>query len=84
MIDTNISQQHIYAINWQADCAIRNELAFEMHSNIARLEPFEQNEFLVAVEEEAVRKAFIKLFDESPYNYSNALKVPVFDFKSIL
>ncbi len=55
MIDTNISQQHIYAINQQADRAIRNDLASEMRGIIDRLEAIEQQEFLIAVEEEAVR-----------------------------
>lgn len=57
-----------------------------MRGIIDRLEAIDQHEFLVAVEEEAVRfeAAFLKLFDESQTNDSNAPKVPVFDFKPLL
>ena len=55
LIDTTISSQHIWAINQQADRAIRNDLAMEMRGIVDRLEAIDQHEFLVAVEEEAVR-----------------------------
>ena len=82
-IDTTMQQQRIWAINQQADRAIRNDLALEMRSIVDRLEAIDQHEFLVAVEEEAVRfeNAFLKLFEDISSNDSNAPKVPVFDFK---
>ena len=85
-IDTVIQQQRIWAINQQVDRAVRNDLALEMRSIVDRLEAIDQHEFLVSVEEEAVRfeNAFLKLFEDSPNNDSNAPKVPVFDFKPLL
>lgn len=54
-----------------------------MRSIVDRLEAIDQQEFLDAVEKEAVRfeNAFIKLFEDSASNDSNAPRVPVFDYK---
>jgi hypothetical protein len=80
-IDTIGESQRIWAINQQADRAIRNDLIAELKSFSPKLESFELSELEQAVEREAVRfeKEFIALLEDMPEN-TNDIKVPVFDF----
>jgi hypothetical protein len=84
-VPTVVGDQKIWVINQQADRALRNDLALEMRVIIDRLDAVTTHEMLQAVEEEAVRfeGAFIKLFEDSEANDSEAPKVPVFDFRPI-
>jgi len=82
-IDTIGETQKIWAINQQADRAIRNDLIAELKSFSPKLDQFDLKELEQAVENEAVRfeKEFVDLFVEDD---TNEFKVPVFDFCPLL